>query len=186
MRPAKNHNGYLFVNLKRDGRQKNFYIHRLVAQAFIENDNIFNTEINHKNEVKSDNRVSNLEYCDRSYNLSYNGLRYRRPHPKYRRNTIKDLYNPNLSYRQNIELLKENGISCSKSTLQKLRKDLGLPRDYRPRNKTKQPQPVRDRIRHLYRPELSIKENIAIFKENGVECCGRTVINLRKDLGLIK
>ena len=137
MRPAKNPNGYLFVNLKRDGRQKNFYIHRLVAQAFIENDNIFNTEINHINECKSDNRASNLEWCDRSYNLAYNGLRYRRPHPNYRRNAIKDLYDPNLSYRQNIELLNENSISCSKSTLQKLRKELGLQRDYRPIKQTK-------------------------------------------------
>lgn len=186
MKPAKNHKGYLFVNLKRDGRQKNFYLHRLVAQAFIENDNIFNTEINHINEIKSDNRVSNLEYCDRSYNLAYNGLRYRRPHPKYRRDKVKDLYDPNLSYRQNIELLKENGISCSKSTLQKLRKDLGLPRDYRPRNKTNQPQPVRDKIRHLYRPDLTDKENIAIFNEQGIECTRQTLWKLRKDLGLIK
>lgn len=186
LKPAKNHNGYLFVNLKRDSRQKNFYLHRLVADAFIPNDNIFNTEVNHINEIKSDNRASNLEWCDRSYNLAYNGLRYRRPHPNYRRNAIKELYEPNLSYRQNIELLKENGISCSKSTLQKLRKDLGLPRDYRPRNKTKQPQPVRDKIRHLYRPDLTDKENIAIFNEQGIECTRQTLYNLRKDLGLIK
>lgn len=186
LKPAKNHNGYLFVNLKRDSRQKNFYLHRLVADAFIPNDNIFNTEVNHINEIKSDNRASNLEWCDRSYNLAYNGLRYRRPHPNYRRNAIKELYEPNISYRQNIELLKENGISCSKSTLQKLRKDLGLPRDYRPRNKTKQPQPVRDKIRHLYRPDLTDKENIAIFNEQGIECTRQTLWKLRKDLGLIK
>ena len=186
MRPAKNHNGYLFVNLKRDGRQKNFYLHRLVAQAFIENDNLFYNQVNHINEDKTDNRVSNLEWCDSSYNLSYNGLRYRRPHPKYRRNAIKYLYDQNLSYRQNIELLNENGISCSKSTLQKLRKELGLPRDYRPRNKTKKSQHVRDKIRHLYRPNLTDKENIAIFKEQGIECTRQTLWHLRKDLGLIK
>lgn len=186
MRPAKNTNGYLFVNLKRDGRQKNFYIHRLVAQAFIPNDDDNKTQINHINECKSENNIWNLEWCDSSYNLSYNGLRYRRPHPKYRRNAIKDLYDQKLSYRQNIELLKENGISCSKSTLQKLRKDLGLPRDYRPRNKTKQPQPVRDKIRHLYNPDLTDKENIAIFNEQGIECTRQTLWHLRKDLGLIK
>lgn len=186
MRPAKNHNGYLFVNLKIDGRQKNFYIHRLVAQAFIENDNLFYNQVNHINENKDNNRASNLEWCDSSYNLSYNGLRYRRPHPKYRRNAIKDLYEPNLSYRQNIELLKENGIYCSKSTLQKLRKELGLPIDYKPINKTKQPKPVRDKIRHLYRPDLTDKENIAIFKEQGIECTRQTLWRLRKDLGLIK
>ena len=126
LRPSKNDNGYLKVSLCKDGKVKQLYVHRLVAQAFIPNDNIFNTEINHINEVKSENRVSNLEYCDRSYNLSYNGLRYRRPHPNYRRNAIKDLYDQNLSYRQNIEIFKANGIECSNSTVSRLRKDLGL------------------------------------------------------------
>lgn len=186
MKPAKNHNGYLFVNLKIDGRQKNFYLHRLVASAFIPNDNIFNTEINHINECKSDNRASNLEWCDRSYNLAYNGLRYRRPHPKYRRNAIKDLYEPNLSYRQNIELLKEKGIYCSKSTLRKLRKDLGLTKSY---NKN-----VRSKIYELYNQNLTIDENIKLFneqgievsKENGVECSRSVIFNIRKQLGLVK
>lgn len=126
LRVQKHTDGYLLVVLCKDGKRKSFYVHRLVAQAFIPNDNIFNTEINHINEDKEDNKVSNLEYCDRSYNLSYNGLRYRRPHPKYRRNAIKDLYNPNLTYRQNIEIFKAKGIECGINTVKQLRKELGL------------------------------------------------------------
>lgn len=47
--------------------------HRLVAQAFISNPLNYK-QVNHKDEVKSNNNVSNLEWCDQSYNLTYNGL----------------------------------------------------------------------------------------------------------------
>lgn len=130
LRPGKDRDGYLLVVLCKDGKTKNHKVHRLVANAFLENDNLFNTEINHINEDKTDNRVSNLEYCDRSYNLTYNGLQQRRTanyhRSNYKRNAIKDLYNPNLSYKENIEIFRSNGIECCKQTLWYLRKGLGL------------------------------------------------------------
>ena len=43
-----------------------------------------------------------------------------------------------------------------------------------------------DKIKPLYNPELTIDENIEIFKENGIKCCRETVKRLRKDLGLTK
>lgn len=66
----KNKNSYLMVTLTKNGQQKTKYIHRLVAQVFIENPNNYD-EVNHKNENKSDNRVENLEYCNHLYNMSY-------------------------------------------------------------------------------------------------------------------
>lgn len=42
----------------------------MVAKAFIDNPNNLN-EINHKDEDKSNNRVDNLEWCTKSYNVSY-------------------------------------------------------------------------------------------------------------------
>ena len=53
-----------------DGNRHQFYVHRLVAQAFIANpDNL--PEINHKDEDKTNNRADNLEWCDRLYNMRY-------------------------------------------------------------------------------------------------------------------
>ena len=126
LRFGKNHKGYLQISLYKDRKIKRFYVHRLVANAFIPNSDENKTQINHKNEIKSDNRVSNLEYCTASYNLSYNGLRYRRHHPQPKRTKIKELYNPNLTYRQNLEIFKANGVECCEYTLIKLRRDLGL------------------------------------------------------------
>ena len=68
--PAKDKNGYLKVNLCCNGKDKIIRVHRLVAQAFILNpDNL--SEINHKDEDKTNNSVENLEWCDRKYNINY-------------------------------------------------------------------------------------------------------------------
>lgn len=78
LRPAKDGKGYLKLNLWKDGKRKPFLTHRLVAQEFIPNDTESKNEINHINEVKTDNRVSNLEWCDRQYNNTYNDIHHRR------------------------------------------------------------------------------------------------------------
>ena len=61
---------YMTVGLSKGGKVKTIYVHRLVAQAFIENpDNL--SEVNHKDENKTNNSVDNLEWCDRKYNNNY-------------------------------------------------------------------------------------------------------------------
>ncbi len=70
MKASENEYGYLFVELCKDGKTKTCRINRLVAMAFIPNpDNL--PEVNHKNEDKTDNRVENLEWCSRLYNVNY-------------------------------------------------------------------------------------------------------------------
>ena len=70
LKPSINNKGYLRFVVYINKKQKCFYIHRVVANNFIENKNNYN-EINHINENKLDNRVQNLEWCTTKYNCNY-------------------------------------------------------------------------------------------------------------------
>jgi hypothetical protein len=59
--------GYIVVGLSKEGIFKHYFVHRLVATAFVPN-TMSKKEINHINGVKNDNNVSNLEWCTRSEN----------------------------------------------------------------------------------------------------------------------
>ena len=74
MKPTLQNNGYLCVNLYKP--LKLYLIHRLVADAFIQNpDNL--PCVNHKDENPTNNHVDNLEWCTYEYNLNY-GTRNKR------------------------------------------------------------------------------------------------------------
>lgn len=66
-------NGYVYIRLTKNGKNKLYRVHRLVAMAFIPNPNNLPI-INHKNEIKTDNRAENLEWCTHSYNWKYSGI----------------------------------------------------------------------------------------------------------------
>ena len=70
LKPQKTNNGYLRVDLCKDGKLKHSKVHRLVAEAFIPNPNNLET-VNHKDEVKTNNTVSNLEWMSRVDNKRY-------------------------------------------------------------------------------------------------------------------
>lgn len=65
-----NNKGYKRVSLCKNGKHKNFQVHRLVAEAFIPNPDHLPC-INHKDEDKTNNHVDNLEWCSVEYNSNY-------------------------------------------------------------------------------------------------------------------
>ena len=70
LKPQKNTYGYLHVCLYKDGQKKMLLVHRLVSEAFIPNPNNLDT-VNHKDEVKTNNTVSNLEWMSQEDNVAY-------------------------------------------------------------------------------------------------------------------
>lgn len=65
-----NRSGYYHIGLSIDGQHRTFYIHRLVAEAFI-GERPDGYQINHIDGNKLNNRFDNLEYCSRSDNIKH-------------------------------------------------------------------------------------------------------------------
>lgn len=70
LKPDVNSCGYLRVTLSKNNKQKRVFIHRLVAELFLENKNGFN-QVNHKDGNKQNNCSSNLEWCNQSLNQKH-------------------------------------------------------------------------------------------------------------------
>ena len=71
-----NQRGYLQIVIRKNNIPKGHKIHRLVAEHFIPNPNKY-PQVNHKNGIKTDNRVENLEWCTAQENIRHswkNGL----------------------------------------------------------------------------------------------------------------
>lgn len=70
LKPGLNTQGYLFVGLYKNGKTTQKRINRLVAEAFIPNP-LNKAYVNHKNEIKTDNNVDNLEWVTPKENSNY-------------------------------------------------------------------------------------------------------------------
>jgi hypothetical protein len=70
---SPNSRGYVQVKLIKDGKQKTFKIHRLIAIHYIPNpDN--KPEVDHINRITTDNRLENLRWVNRSENMNNTGM----------------------------------------------------------------------------------------------------------------
>lgn len=74
MKPMVSTNGYLIACLWKNNIQKKIVLHRLVAEAFIPNQNQY-SDINHKDENKENNKIDNLEWCTHKYNMNYGSVK---------------------------------------------------------------------------------------------------------------
>lgn len=76
LKPSKSNNGYLQVTLYDNTVRHKFLVHRLVAEAFIQNPQEL-PHVNHKDENRYNNSVNNLEWCTAEYNNAYGTARVR-------------------------------------------------------------------------------------------------------------
>lgn len=68
--PATHKLGYKFVYVQKGLVKKRFYVHRLVAEAFVEKED-GKAHVNHKDGNPANNRADNLEWCDQSENIRH-------------------------------------------------------------------------------------------------------------------
>ena len=117
--PLTRQHGYLAVMLYgRGGHKRGFKtasIHRLVAEAFIENPNGYD-EVNHLDECKTNNCVDNLEWCDRKYNTNYGTAQQRR--------TERAINNPQRSKRV-AQMDMQGNVLREFPSLSEVRRQLG-------------------------------------------------------------
>lgn len=90
--------GYKTVQLKAGGKQGSYKVHRLVANAFIPNPNNY-PQVNHIDENKQNNSVSNLEWCNAKYNNNFGT----------RGNRIRNSLRENSPENKPVALLDKNG-----------------------------------------------------------------------------
>lgn len=74
--PTDNGKGYKIVGLISDGKRKNFYVHRLVAEYFVQNPNDYKY-VNHIDYNKENNHYSNLEWCTQKQNVRHSSHKMR-------------------------------------------------------------------------------------------------------------
>lgn len=96
--PTDNGNGYLIVRL----RGKNYYIHRLVASAFIDRDHD-GLVVNHKDYNRKNNDVNNLEWITQKQNIEYSHERMKGPKKKPRKSNTGERY---ITYRKDKKLYR--------------------------------------------------------------------------------
>lgn len=108
-----NKRGYEYVCIQIAEKRKTIKIHREVAKAFIGNPHCYK-EVNHKDENKLNNRVDNLEWCDRKYNANYGTAIVRAAKARSENHVLAiNQYDTNgnfiKSWRSPIQVERENG-----------------------------------------------------------------------------
>lgn len=138
-KPLKGHIdrcGYYEVVFSENGKMKSYLVHRLILETFNPISNMDSYDVNHKNGVKTDNRLENLEWCTRSENIKHsyrNGLQAKvtNRHGTYRVlsemdfDTIRDLHHRGYPDK---EIACE--IGCSRGLVSRKIREWGIRNDH--------------------------------------------------------
>ena len=124
LKPVITSGGYAVVCLHKKGTQQNHYVHRLVAEAFCDNRHGCN-DVNHKDENKTNNNASNLEWCTRKDNLNWGTWKSRSAKGHYKSVVQLDAetgdviakYESITKAAHSLGLNKANIVSCCKHRL---------------------------------------------------------------------
>lgn len=119
LKPSDNGHGYLMVQFFKDNKKTRHRIHRLVLETFNPVGGMENLQVNHIDEDKHNNCLSNLEWCTPSENVKYSA--YKR---KHRRRCAVGQYNTDgeliAVYPSQAEAARQLGI-CKQSIVNVLR-----------------------------------------------------------------
>lgn len=139
LRLQKTKYGYIQVYLYKNGIRTGLRVHRLVAQAFLLNtDNL--PEVNHRDEDKTNNRVDNLEFCDRKYNVNYGSRK-----DKVKDTAIKNGYWTGLSKEEYMKEYREKNREKIREYREKNReKNREYNREYYEKNREKHREYMRE------------------------------------------
>lgn len=101
LRHTDNGKGYCIVGLKKNGGRKNHYVHRLVAEAFLDKPPgcgvVDHIDFNIKN-----NNVNNLRWCTQKENIAHSKKNMHKPHKSKPSTGYKYIYFRNGRYRVNV------------------------------------------------------------------------------------
>ena len=70
LKPGIDKDGYLRITLTNNGKRKSYYVHRLVARTYLKDYNE-QLQVNHKNGIKTENRIENLEMVTLQENIKH-------------------------------------------------------------------------------------------------------------------
>lgn len=111
LKPSLNKNGYLRLWLCENNKRKHLYLHRIIATAFIDNPDE-KPCVNHIDENKLNNDLSNLEWCTVRENLIH-GTRTKRAAEKCFKKVIQLDLNDNVlnEFESMVQAEQETGVS---------------------------------------------------------------------------
>lgn len=103
VKPFFSHNGYLRIKLIKNGKSKNYFVHRLVAKHFVKNPQNLSS-VDHIDENKLNNNYTNLRWTSKSYNCARSNAKLNRTEVEYIKKNYKRGNGTEIAKKLNVDL----------------------------------------------------------------------------------